>query len=696
MVSLFCAMTTTKMKKKKGKHRIYGRSITCMISCIVVFILTFINIYNSTTRNTTSSSTVTTTMMILRENQRQDPTQIVMKPIHHHHPNTTNSDNITINPSDLLDWNNHNNHDTDICIIARAMSEQHHSTAITMKAFYPLEPVMIPNRHYQHVSYYLCRQQQQQEQRQRQSAERYNDEEIATKQQQHSSSSTSTTTTMQIIFGFKSARSGSTYFTHTLTKLIQQQQQQLQLQPAQRLMNNLSQQHSHHHHPTSAPYDNYQTSFVWEPYCRTRCKSPTMKVKQQQYVLNQLMTQNCQPSQPSKYNHCKPNQYCQPWGLWNHSNNNNNNTVTGNRRTVTMISAANPRYFSPALNWNKVLLPRNNTEGSDSHVNVQVKLFIIRRTNLVLMAYSKFHHPTKCNIGPTNLNATTTTTTEDEDDNHNEEDQTMFTIDWLLKCGEHYSFGNQELTSSVAYHAAAATTTTTTMPPPSSSKAERGEAAGGTEAVAKSNDVDAIEEPFLVLYEDVLSNPKLVQEDLINYLFGDDDNDYRPEDGETKKRTMLSDMMLFDSSPQSQSQKPGINITSTKNSNQKKIHSKPFCDNEDVDCATLKAGLKSSYPCLYKQLLMEETRKRQIQESSAPNTASSKSSTTTEAAATVWSAPILLDGTLSIHGDCMPLKPMTNSEAELPEQSLHNSNKRRRQGHRRRRTIEELYQMPSG
>jgi hypothetical protein len=109
-------------------------------------------------------------------------------------------------------------------------------------------------------------------------------------------------------------------------------------------------------------------------------------------------------------------------------------------------------------------------------------------------------------------------------------------------------------------------------------------------------------EPFAVVYEDVSSNHSLVQNELIRYL------------GLHQRNDTAKDIF--------------------QNTSKKKKHSKRFCDNEDVDCQELEAGLKESYPCLYKQLVREEE-------------------------GFTWSVPMLPDGTISIHGDCIPLDPLS-------------------------------------
>jgi len=111
-------------------------------------------------------------------------------------------------------------------------------------------------------------------------------------------------------------------------------------------------------------------------------------------------------------------------------------------------------------------------------------------------------------------------------------------------------------------------------------------------------------DPFIVLYEDTLQAGPLMQKQLFQFLRYADDVSHLERAG---------------------------NVFTEKTS-RKKEHSRPFCENEDVDCELIQAGLLDQYPCLYKQLLDESGR--------------------------AWSVPMLPNGTIDIRGDCIPLRPL--------------------------------------
>jgi hypothetical protein len=125
--------------------------------------------------------------------------------------------------------------------------------------------------------------------------------------------------------------------------------------------------------------------------------------------------------------------------------------------------------------------------------------------------------------------------------------------------------------------------------------------------------------PFLVVYEDVTANGPLVQQEILRYLNLDDMNGDK-------------DIDVFED-----------------NASTKKVHTDPFCEYEDVDCDELKEGLREHYPCLLKQL-------------------------TRAGEGLAWSVPMLPDGTISVKGDCHPLKPLSENQHI--------------------RSFEELYQLP--
>jgi len=138
-----------------------------------------------------------------------------------------------------------------------------------------------------------------------------------------------TNSPLKSIFAFKAARTGSTFFTNVIISTILQTQ-----------------------HPASA---------YWEPYAAAVCKGPQVQTERHEDVLRALLTKIC--STPGEFSKCEPNKSCE---------------VAENNDTV-FITATNPHFLNPVLNWNRVLDP-------------DTRLFSLRRTNLVLMRYSKFHH----------------------------------------------------------------------------------------------------------------------------------------------------------------------------------------------------------------------------------------------------------------------------------------------------------------
>lgn len=208
-------------------------------------------------------------------------------------------------------------------------------------------------------------------------------------------------TPLKNIFAFKAARTGSTFFTTVITKTVKSMGR-----------------------PAIMKY---------EPYCSWRCDGPKKRVSKMEQSLHAIMTQNCK-----KGARCFPGNKC--------------HSVEAANET-TFISAANPRFFHPDLNWKRIL---------DPHARV----FTLRRTNLVLMGYSKFHHG-KCPMPGLERSDT-------------------FDLATLLRCTEQYALWEQEYSSSFAVRA-------TSM-------------------------VNHHSLPFMVVYEDVLADGSLVQKGLVEYL----------------------------------------------------------------------------------------------------------------------------------------------------------------------------------
>lgn len=357
--------------------------------------------------------------------------------------------NITISKTEV---------NADACFVAQAMKQ----TNLTTKTYSPLAPVSISSDSIPHVSSSLC-----------------NGKPTVDGSRQ---------VPLKSIIAFKAARTGSAFFTSTITRSINSTK--------------------------------YTASQYWEPFAGPVCNSPEMPSEQQENTLRSLLTKKC--IRHSKMHKCDPSKGC----------------TSATSPSAVFITSMNPRFLNPNLDWNKVL-DRN------------ARVFTLRRTNLVLMAYSVFRH-NGCKV--------------DSDFVYDRTAGLPFTLDRLLSCVEHYALGEQELSTSIAYHA------------------------------SFNSDLD----PFLVVYEDIMANGPMVQRGIVQYL--------------------------------------GLNIPSNnmfeENAITNKQHSKYICDYRDVNCHELTQGLKSDYPCLLKQLNHARDH-------------------------LAWSVPMLENGTISLHGDCRPLEPLT-------------------------------------
>ena len=133
-----------------------------------------------------------------------------------------------------------------------------------------------------------------------------------------------------------------------------------------------------------------------------------------------------------------------------------------------------------------------------------------------------------------------------------------------------------------------------------------------TSSVARQ--VAAPQRPLLLVYEDTLSHGHLAQRGILEYLgpeFANLINDTDQDGAATAPGEQL---------PVGDSEYAG---------------SEPFCQFPGVVCDILKKSyLQDHYPCLYKQL-------RRVHENRA------------------WSVPLLPNGTISVHGDCHVLEPLS-------------------------------------
>jgi len=289
------------------------------------------------------------------------------------------------------------------------------------------------------------------------------------------------------VFVFKAARTGSTFFTSVLTRLVKE---------------------------TKRPISNY-----WEPFCRPRCRN---EVSYQERSLHTLMSKSCKWGDVCQPDHtCSllpPNEHGEP----------------------IFMAQANARFFHANVDWTHIFKDISHP-----------RIIILRRTNLVQMAYSKFHHG-GCSV------------VAGKKKKRGKFSKFDFTS--LLDCAEHYALGDQEVSSSHAFQAA--------------------------EAVSQ--------EPLSLVYEDILQDGSIVQKGLTELL---------------GLSTTNEDIFVGKAST-------------------KKVHTKPFCDNANVNCKELRTALVG-FPCLFKQL-------------------------DREAEGLVWTVPMNSDSKIDIAGDCKPL-PFLNA-----------------------------------
>lgn len=260
---------------------------------------------------------------------------------------------------------------------------------------------------------------------------------------------------------------------------------------------------------------------LWEPFGTKRCFGESLEADYQEKGMYNYLTHGCNLKDKCIIDYCH-----------------------GNKPNLPII-AANSRFFNDQLHWDKVF--ENSMNG---------RIVLLRRTNLVLMSYSKHHH------GSCRINGLVY-------DSH------KFTLNNLLLCVEHYALGDQEIGASRALHAA--------------------------EVISES--------PFLVLYEDVLSQGGIVEQKLLQHLG-------------VGTSSFIGNEDVFE-----------------ENNGPHKLHSLPFCDNNDVICDDLEKGLKDEYPCLYKQLVDERK-------------------------GYSWTTPMLKDGSINMKGDCHPLPYLSKANSQ--------------------------------
>lgn len=186
-------------------------------------------------------------------------------------------------------------------------------------------------------------------------------------------------------------------------------------------------------------------SIVWEPFAFQNCSLESMKAEFQEKKLNKFLTHTCNLGKVKHMsNEKRLDMKCN--GEYN---------CTSVKPSLAMVFA-NPYFFNSDIRWSQIFQNASSP-----------RLFILRRTNLVLMGYSKFHHGNGCTRTRNSANKA----------------KRNFTTDNLLQCA-HFTLTEQEMSSSRALHAAQ----------------------------------EILEKPYLILYEDELSTGSIVQNGLMKHL----------------------------------------------------------------------------------------------------------------------------------------------------------------------------------
>ena len=363
---------------------------------------------------------------------------------------------------------------------------------------------------------------------------------------------TSNSGSVRSIFSFKSARSGSTFFTSVVTDVLKS---------------------------AGRPTKKY-----WEPsFCSNLHKHSFGIYREASYQaqsLRKMLTRNCT---------IDPNFGCRPAGICQEEEEAPPSPAKGGREPAYIV-AMNPRFLNQTIDWADALGGMGDT----------LRIFSLRRTNLILMAYSKFHHG-GCKVGKDFQSSRYAGGIQDQQEQEQEQrggekKQQQFSFAKMLKCVHHYAIGDQELSMSTALSA----------------------------AIASGSSVD----PYLILYEDVLANGAIVQDGMFAHL-------RLAQDGSMGTGTRRAD------------EPSGGNVLNVFESNRTvttKIHSDSLCSYDDVDCTELEAGLKTlgpdgvmKYPCLWKQYRRAEE-------------------------GLTWSVPLLRSGVVSLEGDCFPLEALDDDK----------------------------------
>lgn len=306
-----------------------------------------------------------------------------------------------------------------------------------------------------------------------------------------------------------------------------------------------------------------------------------------------MLTSNCTTA---------PGFGCRPAGICQDEETTQSRVERG--REPAYIVALNPRFLNQSIDWVEATGGMGDT----------LRIFSLRRTNLILMAYSKFHHG-GCKVGKQfqrywyeSKGSSGAVLDEEELQEHRTGGKRQFSFATMLKCIHHYAIGDQELSISTAFAAAA----------------------------ASKSSVD----PFLILYEDVLASGSIVQDGMLRHL------------GLLEDDRMGSDALR-------DGQAGDGNIFQNNGTATAKIHSDSLCSYGDVDCSELEAGLKASrpdgsmmYPCLWKQYIRADE-------------------------GLTWSMPLLRNGLVSLEGDCFPLDALGAGNDETIHAGKSTGTKRR-------------------
>ena len=184
-----------------------------------------------------------------------------------------------------------------------------------------------------------------------------------------------------LILTFKVARSGSTFFTDVIIKALSTMKRAANLH--------------------------------WEPYCRAGCYNRKSPIEMEN-ELSIISSSNCSTntidppscSIPGTHKKCCPVKKC-------HSPEFHPNAIS--------VVSLNPR-FSDSVRWDKILSPSFPRTSS-------AKVFNLRRTNLVNLAYSKYHHD-GCPVINEGLNG--------DECIPEKTNSTSFSFNCLLQCVQHY------------------------------------------------------------------------------------------------------------------------------------------------------------------------------------------------------------------------------------------------------------------